>query len=136
MRWLRYHGANGIRYGIVGPSIFGVNDGLFGGIHAMLGLTESGADASVAFHGVGMHKYLDGADRITKPYSFHFGEKDPIVPLDQVELVRSTLAGKDGEVHVYSGAAHAFAQVESENYHPEAATLSEQRAFAVLDGLK
>lgn len=108
----------------------------FGGIHAMLGLTRLGADATVAFHGVGMQNHLDGAERITKPYSFHFGEDDPVVPLDDVERVRRALPEGGGEIHVYAGAGHGFAQVEAAKYHPEVAALSEQRAFAVLEQLK
>jgi carboxymethylenebutenolidase len=108
----------------------------FGGIHAMLGLTRLGADASVAFHGVQMQNHLDGAERITKPYSFHFAEDDPVVPLDDVERVRRALPADGGEVHVYPGTGHGFAQVEAAKFHPEAAALAEQRAFAVLEQLK
>ena len=108
----------------------------FGGIHAILGLTRLGADATVAFHGVQMQNHLDGAERITKPYSFHFGDEDPVVPLEDVERVRRALPDTGGEIHVYRGAGHGFAQVEAAKFHPEAAALSEQRAFAILDGLK
>ena len=108
----------------------------FGGVHAMLGLTELGADAGIAFHGVGIERLLADAGNITKPFSFHFGEHDPIVPLDVVEQIRSGLAGKDGEVTVHAGAPHGFAQQESANYHPEAAELSEERAFAILERMK
>ncbi len=107
----------------------------FGGIHAMLGLTRLGADATVAFHGVGMQNHLDGAERITKPYSFHFGDEDPVVPLEDVERVRRALPAC-GDVYVYAGAGHGFAQVEAAKFHPEAAALSEQRAFAVLEQLR
>jgi carboxymethylenebutenolidase len=108
----------------------------FGGIHAMLGLTQLGADASVAFHGVQMQNHLDGAERITKPYSFHFAEEDPVVPLDHVEQVRRALPAGGGEIYVYAGAGHGFAQVEAAKFHPAAAALAERRAFAVLEQLK
>jgi carboxymethylenebutenolidase len=108
----------------------------FGGQHAVLGLTEFGADAAVTFHGVGMYQHLARPERIAKPFSFHFAEHDPVVPLAEVDQIRSALAAKDGEIYVYAGADHGFAQEESRNYHREAGTLSERRAFAVLDRLK
>jgi carboxymethylenebutenolidase len=108
----------------------------FGGRLSMLGLIELGADAAVTFHGTAMHLDLDRADRITKPFSFHFGELDPIVPLDQVDAIKAALAGKDGEIYVYPGAAHSFAQQESPRYDPAAGPLSEQRALAVLERIK
>ncbi len=108
----------------------------FGGIHAMLGLTQLGADATVAFHGVRMPQYLAGCERITKPYSFHYAEIDPVVSLADVETVRAALAGKAGEIHVYTGARHGFSQIEAPAYDAEVAALSEERAFAVLDQLK
>jgi carboxymethylenebutenolidase len=108
----------------------------FGGRLSLLGLIELGADAAVTFHGTGMHLDLARADRITKPFSFHFGEVDPVVPLDQVDAVKAALAGKEGEIYVYPGAAHSFAQQESPRYDPEAGPLSEKRALAVLERLK
>jgi len=108
----------------------------FGGPLALMGLTRLGADAGVAFHGTGMQAYLDEFDLVSKPFSFHFGEDDPVVPLDQVELIRAALAGKDGEIYVYDGAKHGFAQIEGSNWDPVAGPLAEDRAFAVLERLK
>jgi carboxymethylenebutenolidase len=108
----------------------------FGGQHAMFGLTRLGADASVAFHGVGCELYAAEADKITKPFSLHFAGHDVVVPSSAVEETRKALAGKNGEIFVYDGASHGFAQEESHNYHPTAAKQSEDRAFAILAGLK
>jgi carboxymethylenebutenolidase len=107
----------------------------FGGRHAFLGLTRLGADAAVAFHGSHIHRYLDEADAVTKPFSFHFAGIDPLVPLDQVELIRAALTGKRGEIAVYDGVHHGFAREESPRYDPAVARLSEERAFACLDSL-
>jgi carboxymethylenebutenolidase len=108
----------------------------FGGQHAMFGLTRLGADASVAFHGVGCELYVGETDKITKPFSLHFAEYDAVVPLSTVEVTRKALAGKNGEIFVYDGVSHGFAQEESDHYHPIAAKQSEERAFAILAGLK
>jgi dienelactone hydrolase len=61
---------------------------------------------------------------------------DPVVPLDQVDAIKAALAGKDGEIYVYPGAAHSFAQQESPRYDPVAGPLSEERALAVLERIK
>jgi carboxymethylenebutenolidase len=108
----------------------------FGGRLSLLGLIRLGADAAVTFHGTAMHLDLAEAGGITAPFSFHYGEADPVVPLEQVEQVRAALAGKDGEICVYPGASHSFAQQESPRYDPEAGPLSEARALAVLERLK
>jgi carboxymethylenebutenolidase len=108
----------------------------FGGRLAMLGLTRLGADAAVSFHGTNMHLDLDEAGGITAPFSFHYGEADPVVPLENVERIKAALAGKDGEIYVYPGAGHSFAQQESPRYDPHAGPLSEERALAVLERIK
>jgi len=108
----------------------------FGGRLAMLGLTRLDADAAVSFHGTRMHLHAGEADKVTKPFSFHYGGDDPVVPLDEVAQVQAALAGKDGEIYIYPGAGHSFAQQESPRYSPEAGPLSEARALAVLERLK
>ena len=108
----------------------------FGGRLAFLGLTRLGADAAVAFHGTQIHQHLDEAHLVTKPFSFHYGGKDPVTPQDQIDAIAAALTGKDGEIEVYAEAKHGFAQQEASNFDPEAFELSDKRAFAILDGLK
>jgi carboxymethylenebutenolidase len=107
----------------------------FGGKHALLGLTRLGADAAAAFHGSGIHLHLDEAPAVTKPFSFHFAGNDPLVPIEQVERIRSALRGKRGEIEVYDGVHHGFAREESPRYDAAAAQLSEERSFAWLAAL-
>jgi carboxymethylenebutenolidase len=107
----------------------------FGGRHAFLGLTRLGADAAAAFHGSHIHRYLDEAAAVTKPFSFHFAGDDPLVPLDQVEQIRDALRGKPGEIAVYDGVHHGFAREESPRYNAEAARVSEERVFDKLEAL-
>jgi carboxymethylenebutenolidase len=108
----------------------------FGGQHAMLALTRLGADAAVSYHGAKMDQYLGEAAAMTKPFSFHYGERDGVVPMEQVEQIRAALAGKDGAIFVYPGAGHSFAREGVPDYVPDVAELSERRAFEVLDTLK
>jgi carboxymethylenebutenolidase len=108
----------------------------FGGQHGFLGLTRLGADAGISFHGSGIQRFLDEADAVSKPFSFHFAADDDLVPLDEVERIRAALAGKEGEIVVYEGATHGFARIEAPRYNAAVARESEERAFAVLDNLK
>ena len=56
----------------------------FGGRYALLGAARLGIDAAASFHGTAMGQHLDEVDRITCPVSFHFGDSDPVVPMDEV----------------------------------------------------
>ena len=64
------------------------------------------------------------------------GAEDAVVPLDQVEAIRTALAGKPGDIYVYPGAGHSFAREGTSDHMPDVAELSEQRAFTLLERLK
>jgi carboxymethylenebutenolidase len=115
---------------------FGIFGFCFGGKHAIVGMTRLGADAGASFHGTRMHTVLEEAATLTKPFSFHYGEDDHVVPMDQVAAIKATLAGKDGEIFVYPGVGHSFALPDNPSYHAEAARISEERALAVFNRLK
>jgi carboxymethylenebutenolidase len=115
---------------------FGIFGFCFGGKHAFLGITQLGADAGAAFHGTQIHTVLDQAGRLNKPFSFHYGEDDHVVPMEQVDAIKAALAGKDGEIYVYPGVGHSFALPDNPTYHAEAARVSEERALAVFDRMK
>jgi len=115
---------------------FGIFGFCFGGKHAFLGITQLGADAGAAFHGTQIHTVLDQAGRLNKPFSFHYGEDDHVVPMEQVDAIKAALAGKEGEIYVYPGVGHSFALPDNPTYHAEAARVSEDRALAVFDRMK
>jgi carboxymethylenebutenolidase len=108
----------------------------FGGKHAFLGITRLGADAAAAFHGTMIHTVLDEKDKLNKPFSFHYGKTDHVVPMEQVHAIQAALAGKDGEIYVYEDAGHSFALPDNPSYHAETARLSEERALKVFDTMK
>jgi len=115
---------------------FGIFGFCFGGKHAILGITQLGAEAGATFHGTQMHTILDEAAKVDKPFSFHYGKDDHVVPMDTVDAIKAAFAGKDGEIYVYEGVGHSFALPDNPGYHAEAARLSEERALAVFDRLK
>ena len=99
----------------------------FGGLYAHLGAARLGIDAGGAFHGTKIGAQADQAASITCPVSFHFGDADPVVPMDEVEIIRSAYAGHGtAEIVVHPGASHNFSMPHKEGYQPAAATASRE----------
>jgi carboxymethylenebutenolidase len=67
------------------------------------------ADAVVSYYGAGIGNELDAAPRISAPIIFHFGDNDQFLPTEEANRIRETFAGRpEAEVHMHSGAGHAF----------------------------
>jgi len=78
---------------------------------------------------------LDLAPGLRCPYLGLFGADDAIIPVADVETLRSTLTrtGKTFELQVYPGAGHAFFNdTRPDAYRPEAAADAWQRALVFL----
>ncbi|HEY5349268.1 MAG TPA: dienelactone hydrolase family protein [Candidatus Lustribacter sp.] len=109
----------------------------FGGRYAFLAVTRLGADAAAAFHGTGIGGHLEDAPRVKKPLTFHFGDADERVPLDEVRAIKGALEGfGTTEIYRYPGAQHGFALIGAPGYDEIAALQAERRVFAVLDRLR
>lgn len=99
----------------------------FGGQFAHLAATRLGADAAGAFHGTGMAQHLDEAAALRVPVSYHFGEADPVVPLEEVAAIRQAFADNPlVEIAVHDGAPHSFSMPEKPGYDPRAAAASRE----------
>jgi carboxymethylenebutenolidase len=62
--------------------------------------------------------------------SFHFGDADPVVPIDEVTAIQKAFAGRsNAEIQVYPGAGHNFAMPHKQGYHPTAARESRERVL-------
>jgi carboxymethylenebutenolidase len=97
----------------------------FGGRYAHLAASRLGADAAGSYHGTMIGQHVDEVDRISCPVSYHFGDQDPVVPMDEVAEIRTAFAGRDNsEIVVYPGATHNFSMPQKDGYHAEAATAS------------
>lgn len=102
----------------------------FGGRYALLGAARLGLAAAASFHGTLMGQHLDEADRITCPVSFHFGDRDPVVPMGEVHAIQKAFAGRsNADIQVYEGAGHNFAMPRKEGFHAAAATESRARVL-------
>lgn len=99
----------------------------FGGRYAHLAAARLGADAAGAFHGTMIGLHLDEADKVNVPVSFHFGDQDPIVPMEEVEAIRKAYANKPkAEIKVYPGATHNFSMPQKDGYNPPVAKASRE----------
>jgi carboxymethylenebutenolidase len=100
-----------------------------GGRLAFAVAAESDPAAAVCYYGSGVADALGDGERIRCPVLFHFGAKDPYIPLEQAERVAGAAAGRPGwECHIQPDAGHAFDNHESAMFHrPEAAA----RAWAL-----
>ena len=97
----------------------------FGGRYAHLAAARLGVDAAGAYHGTAIGQHLDETGKIECPVSYHFGDSDPVVPMDEVEAIRKSYAGHDNaEIAVYEGASHNFSMPYKEGYDEAAATAS------------
>jgi carboxymethylenebutenolidase len=113
---------NGDRIGITGFCM--------GGTIAFLAACKFPTEikAAVPFYGGGIAgdsptAPLNAAGELLAPVLCFFGEKDPYIPLTQVQKIEDTLRAlrKSFEVKVYPGADHGFFCDDRASYHPEAA---------------
>jgi carboxymethylenebutenolidase len=93
-----------------------------------------GPDAVVSYYGSGLHGLLGSADRISCPALFHFGDRDPYIPTEQIDDVERAVAGlPDVTVHRYD-AGHAFSNWDAPSLYDEtAARAAWDRTMQFLD---
>ena len=108
----------------------------FGGRYALLGAARLGIDAAGSFHGTVMGQHLDEVDKITCPVSFHFGDADPVAPMDEVGAIQKAFAGRsNADIGVYKGAVHNFAMPRKDGYNPAAAKESRERVLRYFNSM-
>ncbi len=77
---------------------------------------------------------LDAVAHSSTPLSGHYGETDPLIPLEHVQELREKLRNRPAEIYTYPGAGHAFHEdFRPEVYRPVAAKEAWQRALDYLD---
>jgi len=122
--WLRsQRSVNRARIGALGFCMGGRLSELFA-------LRDPGLAAVVMFYG---QPETDVAQIATlrAPLQAHFGEEDRGIGADQVQALQAALAkaGKVADIHVYSGAGHAFMHEGRPSYHADAAKLAWARTL-------
>jgi carboxymethylenebutenolidase len=85
--------------------------------------------AQVNFYGSHVVSLLDLAPRC--PTIIHYGDADAVVPMPDVDKIRSRYPGL--EMHIYPGAAHAFENREQRSYDERASQLAWERSIAFMN---
>lgn len=81
-----------------------------------------GPDAAVSYYGSGIHDMLALAENIDCPIMFHYGDRDPFIPQDQVAAVEEALGDRPNvTVHRYD-AGHAFSNWDAPSMYDEKAS--------------
>jgi len=102
-----------------------------GGLLAFLTATRTDADASVAFYGVGIDKYLAEADKLAEPLMLHIAEEDQFVPkAAQAMIIAGLKNHPQVEIFTYPGRDHAFARRGGEHFDAADAALARDRSLA------
>ena len=103
-----------------------------GGRLAYLTAALSDIDAAVAYYGGGIHDQLQHLPAIRGALQFHYAGHDDHIPPAAVERVRSAIAGKAAELHVYPDASHGFNCWARSSYQPASAALALGRSLSFL----
>jgi carboxymethylenebutenolidase len=99
----------------------------WGGTLAYLSARELPIVCAVAYYGGQIKDFLDKPPR--RPVMYHFGERDPHIPMSDVEKIRAV--DPDGVFHVYP-ADHGFNCEERASYDADSARLARERTLAFL----
>jgi carboxymethylenebutenolidase len=100
----------------------------WGGTVAHVAACELALDAAVSYYGGGIVRFLNKQPNC--PIIYHFGDRDPAIPPDDIERIRASVRG--AEVYVYPGAGHGFNCEDREAYSPTDAELAFERSVAFL----
>jgi carboxymethylenebutenolidase len=104
-----------------------------GGLLAYLAACRTDTDASVAYHGGGIHTKLDEAGGIKKPLMMHNPMKDAYIPVEALNTIRETLKPNPlVTVHEYAEQDHAFTREGGAHYDAAATKLADERTVAFV----
>lgn len=102
----------------------------YGGSIAWLASSELPIAAAVGYYGGMVNQFRDRTPKV--PVMLHFGALDDMIPLDGIGEVAEMYP--DMPIHIYDDAGHGFSCDARGSYHPESATLAQQRTFEFLRG--
>jgi carboxymethylenebutenolidase len=95
----------------------GVMGYCMGGYIAFLAAARTDTDATVAYHGGGIHTALNEARDIKKPVMLHNPLEDSFIPREALDQIRETLKSNPlAIVHEYAGLDHAFTREGGKHY--------------------
>jgi carboxymethylenebutenolidase len=112
----------------------GVMGYCMGGYIAFLAACRTDTDASVCYHGGGIHTALGEAGAIKKPVLLHNPMKDSFIPVEALNTIRETLKSNLlVTIYEYAEQDHAFTREDGKHYHEAAKQLADGRTIAFLN---
>jgi carboxymethylenebutenolidase len=112
----------------------GVMGYCMGGYIAFLAACRTDTDASVCYHGGGIHTALGEAGGIKKPVMLHNPMKDAFIPVEALNTIRDTLKPNPlVTIHEYAEQNHAFTREGGAHYDEAAKQLADGRTIAFLN---
>lgn len=100
-----------------------------GGTWTWVAASELKIDAAAAFYGSHIPAYLRYSPKA--PTILHYGDKDPIVPMPDIEKIRAAYPGIP--LYIYAGCGHGFNNPEQPTYNADAAALMFKRTLEFFD---
>ena len=105
-----------------------------GGYIAFLAACRTDTDATVCYHGGGIHTALGEASGIKKPVMLHNPMKDGFIPREALDTIRETLKSNPlVTVHEYAEQDHAFTREGGAHYDEAAKQLADGRTIKFLN---
>ena len=102
-----------------------------GGYIAFLAACRTDTDATVAYHGGGIHTALGEAGGIKKPVMLHNPMKDGFIPREALDTIRETLKSNTlVTIHEYAEQDHAFTREGGAHYDEAAKQIADARTIA------
>ena len=102
-----------------------------GGTWAWIAAAKLSFYASINFYGSHIPSKMELMPRC--PTILHYGDKDLVVPIDDVKKIKTTFP--QFSVYIYPKAGHAFFNPEQESYNKLAAERAWERSIKFLDKL-
>ena len=104
-----------------------------GGYIAFLAACRTDTDASVAYHGGGIHTALGDAGNIKRPVLLHNPMKDSFIAREALDTIRETLKSNPlVTIYEYAEQDHAFTREGGKHYDEAAKQLADGRTIAFL----
>ena len=104
-----------------------------GGYIAFLAACRTDTDATVAYHGGGIHTALAEAKNIRKPVLLHNPMKDSFIPRAALDTIRETLKSNPlVTIYEYAEQDHAFTREGGKHFDEAARHLADGRTIAFL----
>jgi len=117
-----------------GVSKAGVMGYCMGGYIAFLAACRTDTDATVAYHGGGIHTALGEASGIKKPLMLHNPMKDGFIPVEALNTIRETLSSNPlVTVHEYAEQDHAFTREGGAHYDAAATQIADGRTISFFN---